>query len=143
MTTHDPGMVLRASHEVCRTHFFPFVWKTFDTLHSGSNDSFEPVWHVRAMCHELDNVRVGENKRLVINIPPRCLKFVTVAVAYVAFLLGHFPSAKIIVASYGLDLARKHSEDCRQVMMSRWYQEIFPQTRLAKKGNTSEEIRTT
>lgn len=143
MTTHDPRMVLRASQEVSRTHFFPFVWKTFDTLHSGSNDRFEPVWHVRAMCYELDNVRVGENKRLVINIPPRCLKSVTVAVAYVAFLLGHFSNAKIIVASYGLDLARKHSEDCRRVMMSPWYQEIFPQTRLAKKGNTSEEIRTT
>jgi predicted phage terminase large subunit-like protein len=28
-------------------------------------------------------------------------------------------------------------------MVSRWYQQMFPNTRLAKKGNTSEEIRTT
>ncbi|SHK51996.1 phage uncharacterized protein (putative large terminase), C-terminal domain-containing protein [Shimia gijangensis] len=143
MTSLDPKVILQASREVCRENFFPFVWKVFDTLHHGANDKFEPAWHVRAMCYELDDVRVGGNKRLVINIPPRCLKSVTVAVAYVAFLLGHYPSAKIIVASYGLDLARKHSEDCRRVMSSRWYREMFPQTQLAKKGNTSEEIRTT
>lgn len=95
------------------------------------------------MCHELDQVRHCENKRLVITIPPRCLKSITVAVAYVAYLLGHDPTAKIIVASYGLDLARKHSEDCRRVMSSGWYREMFPTTRLAAKGNTSEEIRTT
>lgn len=143
MTTCSPVMIRQASRDVCRDNFFPFVWRVFDTLHHGPKNRFEPAWHVRAMCDELDNVRTGENKRLVINIPPRCLKSVTVAVAYVAFLLGHFPEAKIIVASYGLDLARKHSEDCRRVISSRWYQEIFPQTRLAKKGNTSEEIRTT
>ncbi len=142
MTTCSPVMIRQASRDVCRDNFFPFVWRGFDKLHHGPN-KFEPAWHVRAMCDELDNIRTGENKRLVINIPPRCLKSVTVAVAYVAFLLGHFPEAKIIVASYGLDLARKHSEDCRRVISSRWYQEIFPQTRLAKKGNTSEEIRTT
>jgi predicted phage terminase large subunit-like protein len=143
MTKLDPQMIRQASIVVCRDNFFPFVWRVFDTLHHGPTGKFEPVWHVRAMCHELDQIRTGENKRLVINIPPRCLKSVTVAVAYVAYLLGHFPEAKIIVASYGLDLARKHSEDCRRVMQSRWYQEMFPHTRLAKKGNTSEEIRTT
>ncbi|MEQ3708992.1 MAG: phage terminase large subunit [Tateyamaria sp.] len=143
MTNHDPEMIHLASIEVCRNNFFPFVWKVFDTLHQGKDEKFEPAWHVRAMCHELDNVRTGENKRLVINIPPRCLKSVTVAVAYIAYLLGHHPNAKIIVASYGLDLARKHSEDCRKVIETPWYQEMFPETRLAKKGNTSEEIKTT
>ncbi|MEE4236050.1 MAG: phage terminase large subunit [Anderseniella sp.] len=143
MPTPDPSMIRQASRDVCRDNFFHFVWRAFATLHQGPDARFVPAWHVRAMCHELDEVRLGKNKRLVINIPPRCLKSVTVAVAYVAFLLGHNPAAKIIVASYGLDLARKHSEDCRRVMSSDWYREMFPQTRLAHKGNTSEEIRTT
>ncbi|MFD0979940.1 phage terminase large subunit [Tropicimonas aquimaris] len=143
MTAPDPHQVRLAALQRSRKSFFLFVWRVFDTLHKGANDRFEPAWHVQAMCHELDNVRIGENKRLVINIPPRCLKSVTVAVAYVAFILGHNPGAKIIVASYGLDLARKHSDDCRRVMSSRWYQQMFPSTRLAKKGNTAEEIRTT
>ncbi|RYH06264.1 phage terminase large subunit [Tropicimonas sp. IMCC6043] len=143
MKTPDPQQVRLAALQISRDNFFSFVWRVFDTLHNGPNDRFEPAWHVQAMCHELDTVRTGENKRLVINIPPRCLKSVTVAVAYVAYILGHHPEAKIIVASYGLDLARKHSDDCRRVMSSRWYQQMFPATRLAKKGNTAEEIRTT
>ncbi|MFD0911302.1 hypothetical protein [Ruegeria arenilitoris] len=110
MTVPEPRTVRQAAINLCRDNFFPFVWRVFDTLHHGPNGTFEPAWHVRAMCHALDEVRSGENKRLVINIPPRCLKSVTVAVSYVAFLLGHHPGAKIIVASYGLDLARKHSE---------------------------------
>ena len=94
MTKLDPQMIVQASNEVCRNNFFPFVWKVFGALHQGKNDKFEPAWHVRAMCHELDNVRTGENKRLIINIPPRCLPSVTVAVAYAAYLLGHNPCAK-------------------------------------------------
>ncbi|KIC42123.1 hypothetical protein RA27_01590 [Ruegeria sp. ANG-R] len=45
-------------------------------------------------------------KWLIINIPPRSLKSITMAVVYVAYLLGRSPSAKIIVVSYGPDLAR-------------------------------------
>lgn len=143
MTAPDPRMVAQVTQKLASDNFFLFVWKVFATLHTGSDTRFEPAWHVRAMCHELEAVRVGENKRLVITIPPRCLKSITVAVACVVFVLGHDPTAKIIVASYGLDLARKHSEDCRRVMASHWYQDMFKETRLAKKGNTSEELRTT
>src|SRR6056297_2180783 len=128
---------------LARDDFFYFVWRVFGTLHSGREKEFVPGWHVQAMCHELDEIRTGENQRLVINVPPRHLKSITVSVAFVAFLLGHDPSSKIIVASYGLDLARKHSEDCRRVMQSRWYREMFPRTRLAARGNTMDEIRTT
>lgn len=143
MTKPDPALIRRAALAVCRDDFFAFLWRAFDTLHTGASVKFVPAWHVRAMCHELENLRSGENRRLVITIPPRCLKSVTVAVAWPAFLLGHAPGAKIIVASYGLDLARKHAEDCRRIMSARWYQEIFPGTRLARTGNTAEEIRTT
>ena len=143
MTAIDPQMIRQAAIQISRENFFPFVWRVFETLHPHPDDQFEPAWHVRAMCHELDEVIRGANKRLAITIPPRCLKSVTVAVAYVAYLLGHNPSTKIIVASYGLDLARKHSEDCRRVMSADWYLEMFPDVQLAAKGNTVEEIRTT
>lgn len=143
MMIADPKMFRLGAIQLSRDHFFGFVWRVFETLHPHPDDRFEPAWHVQAMCHELDQVRHGENKRLVVTIPPRCLKSITVAVAYVAYLLGHDPTTKIIVASYGLDLARKHSDDCRRVMSAPWYREMFPGTRLAAKGNTSEEIRTT
>lgn len=123
--------------------FFNYVRKVFAILHPGNEGEFVPAWHVRAICHELDAIYTGENKRLVITVPPRHLKSITVAVAFATFLLGRDPSTKIIVASYGLDLARKHSADCRRVMETGWYRSLFPRTRLARRGNTVEDILTT
>ncbi len=59
MTSLDPQMILQASLQIYREDFFSFVWKVFDTLHQGAETEFEADWHVRAMCHELDNVRTG------------------------------------------------------------------------------------
>ncbi|MDE0589079.1 phage terminase large subunit [Halocynthiibacter sp. C4] len=143
MTYLDRKQKLRISTALYRKDLFAFTWKVFATLHPGKHDEFVPAWHVQAMCHELNNIRSGENRRLVINVPPRHLKSITVAVAFVAFLVGHRPEAKIIVASYGLDLARLHSSATRRVMETDWYKQMFPNARLAKVGNTQDEIRTT
>ena len=45
--------------------------------------------------------------------------------------------------SYAAELAVKHARDCRLVMESKWYQEAFPWTRLAKDKNTEHEFETT
>jgi hypothetical protein len=65
---------------------------------------------------------------------PRCppiLRSLQTAVAFPAFVLGHDPSAQIISASYGQDLAYKHSHDCRNLMSSAWYSGLFSNTRLS------------
>ncbi len=142
MTIEDPHAARLCTDALYRSSFYAFVWKVFEELHRGGSTAFAPNWHIEAMCHELDNIRRGKNQRLVINVPPRHLKSITTAVAFPAFLLGHGPSRKIIVASYGLDLARKHSEDCRRVMESAWYQRLFMKTRLAQRGNTQDEFQT-
>lgn len=140
MTYQDPALARKTVDAIYRQDLYSFVWKTFDTLNQGR---FIDAWHVRAMCFELEQLISGENTRLVINIPPRHLKSITVAVAFVAYILGHRPDTKIIVASYGRDLARKHSEDCRRVMQSEWYKRAFPHTRLSKRQNTADAFHTT
>lgn len=57
-------------------------------------------------------------------------------------MLGHNPSAQIICASYGQDLANKHSLDCRSVMNSHYYKALFP-TRLAPHKQSLTEFMTT
>jgi hypothetical protein len=66
---------------------------------------------------------------LIINIPPRCLKSHCTSTAFVAWWLGHNPAGHVICASYGQDLADKLARDCRNVLLSSWYQRLFP-TRL-------------
>src|SRR4029077_3993600 len=52
------------------------------------------------------------------------------------------PSAQILCVSYAQDLADKLARDCRGIMMSPWYQRIFP-TRLAPHRHAVQEFITT
>jgi len=99
-------------------------------------------WHLDLIVDRLERCRRGECRRLIINVPPRSLKSMLASVALPAFWLGHNPSAQILCASYGQDLADKLSADCRQVMSSPWYQALFP-TRLSKVRNAVQEFTTT
>jgi hypothetical protein len=69
----------------------------------------------------------------MIALPPRSLKSFIFSAC-----LPKNPGLRILCASYGMDLARQHSADCRKIMMSDWYQKTFPQTKLS--GAKSTEI---
>ena len=117
-----------------RQDFSIFLMKVFGTLHPGA-PPLGRAWYLSAMCHALGDVRAGNKKRLVITVPPRHLKSITAAVAWPAWLLGHDPAMKIMVASYSQDLARSHSNLTRMVMESAWYQRDFRGTRISDRGN--------
>ena len=93
------------------------------------------TWHL-AQC--LD----GNIRRRLITVPPRHLKSICASVAFPAWALGHDPSLRIIAASYSTELARKHALDCRAVLESSWYKDVFPGTRLHRDKNTELEFMT-
>ena len=125
-----------------RQHFPAFLTKAFETLHPGEAP-LDMQWYLKAMCHALAEVHGGRDKRLVITVPPRHLKSVTASVAFVAWVLGHDPKTKIMVASYSQDLARHHSKQTRMIMESGWYRRDFPRTRISDRGNRALELETT
>ncbi|WP_336490496.1 phage terminase large subunit [Methylobacterium nigriterrae] len=126
---------------ILRQHLYFFIWKAFAALHPGQD--FTPAWHVRAIAHALERVARGECQRLLITVPPRHLKSICTAVALPAWLLGRDPALKIMVASYGGELATKHARDFRAVLSEEWYKALFPSTRLAVGGNREDEQLTT
>ena len=65
------------------------------------------------------------------------------SVAFPAFVLGHDPSKRLIVVSYGADLAIKHGNDFRAVINSAEYRGIFPGMRISAIKNTQTEVVTT
>ena len=105
---------------ITRHDFYTFINRSF--LELNPQVSFLHNWHIELIAGELERCRRGETRRLIINVPPRSLKSHCATVAFPAFLLGHNPSAQIICASYGQDLANKHAMDCRNLMASPWYQ---------------------
>src|SRR5215471_3075031 len=113
-----------------RTDLRYFVWKSFGTVMPGT--PYLPNWHIDAIVHQLMQVHAGGTPRLVINQPPRSLKSITVSVAYVAWLLGHDPTRRVIVVSYSNELAAELHRQFKMVIDSEWYQRAFPAMRLAK-----------
>jgi predicted phage terminase large subunit-like protein len=128
--------VLRA---ILRTDLPFFIRKAFATISPG--ETYRHNWHVDAIAHQLMRVHSGEGRRLLINQPPRSLKSICVSVAYVAWLLGHDPTRRVIVASYSGDFAAELHRQFRMVVSSEWYAALFPNLRWAKE--TGLELITT
>src|ERR1700751_3932099 len=99
-------------------------------------------WHLEVIAAKLTAVREGKIRRLIINLPPRHLKSLMASIAFPAWCLGHDPSAQILCVSYAQDLADKLARDCRSIVMSPWYRQIFP-TRLAPHRQAVQEFITT
>jgi hypothetical protein len=102
---------------------------------------FLPNWHIKAIAYQLERIRRGEINRLIINMPPRHLKSLTVSVAFTAFLLGLEPWRRIFAISYGNELSSKHASDFRSVVQSSWYIRTFPKKRI--KRSLEDEVFTT
>ncbi|CEG06952.1 Transposase [Afipia felis] len=115
---------------VLRSDFKSFLHRCVRTLNPGA--TFLSNWHIDAIAYQLDRVRKGEITRLIINLPPRYLKSLTVSVAFPAFLLGHDPRQKIFGISYGTELSAKHAGDFRSIVQSAWYRRVFPNTQVAR-----------
>lgn len=128
-------------NEALHTDFSFFIQKTFSTVDPGTK--YLHNWHVDVIAEYLEACRQGEIKRLIINIPPRNLKSISVSVAFPAFLLGHDSSTHIMVASYSQALSLTHSVHTRRVMQSKWYHHLFPDTKISSDQATKTKFMTT
>lgn len=106
-----------------RHDFESFVKMAFAELNPAQRLQMAP--YVRLMMARLEDCRAGRIRRLIINLPPRSLKSHCASIAFPAWLLGHAPAAGIIGISHGQELAEKLARDCRRVMNSAWYQNLF------------------
>jgi hypothetical protein len=134
----NPRTILR---ELQRRELRWFVRQVFETLHPGQ--TYVPAWHVDAMCRLLQDVAEGLTRRALIMVPPRHLKSICASVALPAWMLGRNPALKIMVASYGSDLAALHGSQFRTIMEAPWYRELFPRARISPRRSTDLELRTT
>lgn len=79
-------------------------------------------WHIDAISDYLTAVSRGEVTRLIINIPPRYMKSISVSIMWPAWDWVARPHRRYLAASYSQNLATKHSVDRRTVIQSAWYQ---------------------
>src|SRR6201997_2219051 len=123
-----------------RDDFATFAMRCFHGLNPQTELALN--WHLEVIAAKLTAVWEGKIRRLIINLPPRHLKSLMASIAFPAWCLGHNPSAQILCVSYAQDLADKLARDCRAIMMSPWYRQIF-RTRLAAHRQAVQEFITT
>ena len=127
-------------HVLLRHDLVTFAGRCFQDLNPQTELAMN--WHLEVIAAKLAAVREGKIRRLIINLPPRHLKSLMASTAFPAWCLGRDPTAQILCVSYAQDLADKLARDCRGIMMSPWYRQLFP-TRLAPHRQAVQEFITT
>jgi predicted phage terminase large subunit-like protein len=138
MHIEDPHALL---DELCRRDFLSFLVRAFPYINGGAD--LDPNWHLDAIAYQLERVRDGSCKRLLVMLPPRNLKSITISVAWVAWRLGHDPSLSFVCVSYSNELSAKHARDCRAIIQSAWFRRLFPRTVLAAARSAVHDFETT
>lgn len=129
MTDVDADDAISALH---RLEFDFFLRMAFAEL--GGDGAYIHGWYIDAIIRQLDRVRLGENRRLAVTIPPRHLKSRIISVAWVAWMLGHNPALSFLWVSYGQDLSEDYSRDCLKLIQSSWYRRAFPSLKLVSRS---------
>jgi predicted phage terminase large subunit-like protein len=81
--------------------------------------------YIAYLAHELARVARRETKRLIVNLPPRHLKTFASSICLSAFILGYDPRAKIMIITYGENLAVEIADRIRGIMRAAWYRATF------------------
>ena len=80
-------------------------------------------WHLELICRKLEQVSRGENKRLIINVPPGSAKSTTVCVLWCAWDWIQNPSRKFLYTSFDARLTRRDGKRTIDLVSSRWFRE--------------------
>nr|MDQ3420647.1 phage terminase large subunit [Acidobacteriota bacterium] len=118
----------RLIRELRRKHLVSFVAKVFETI--SAEDEFVPNWHLEAIAWELEQIEFGHSRRLLVTIPPRHLKSIMISIAWVAWMLGRYPTKRFVCVTYSMELSADLAKMCKQVMQADWYRQLFPKTKL-------------
>jgi len=106
--------------ERCRRSFRLFIERAWSVIEP--HTTFIPGWHIDCIADHLEAVARGDIRDLLINIPPRHMKSLAVAVFWPAWLWTQRPGTRFLCASYSLHLSTRDSVRCRRLVSSEWYQ---------------------
>lgn len=120
--TLDDG--LRRTRAICRASFYEFVKRAWRHVFG---IPFTDGRHIEEICKHLQLMAEGFIDFLVINIPPGHGKSLLCSVLYPAWRFGpRGEKMDWLTAALTEKLATRDTEACREVMKSRWFQELWP-----------------
>src|SRR5713226_6490062 len=99
--------------------------------------------YLELLAYRLARLAERKTKRLIVNLPPRHFKTWIGSICLSAWILARDPSAKILIVTYGQELADRIAHAIRAILRSEWYQETFKETRITKSRSKLDDFVTT
>ena len=103
--------------EAARNDFLTFVKRMWPQFIEGQ--------HHKVISEKFNRVARGECTRLIINMPPRHTKSEFASYFLPAWMIGRYPSLKIIQATHTAELAVNFGRKTKNLIDSKEYQDLF------------------
>lgn len=130
----------------CKT-LVGFIKEAWHIVEPDRRKAYKHNWHIDAICAHLEAItwgrfdELGLDNRLLINVPPGTMKSLIVNVFWPAWEWGpaNQPHHRYVCTSYIDELTTRDSRRCRNLITSDWYNHLYPDIVLTRKGETSFE----
>jgi predicted phage terminase large subunit-like protein len=113
----------RWERERLESRLAAFIWEAWPVLEPGRKLKWN--WHIDAICAYLEAFERREFNRLIISVPPRCMKSLCVSVFYPAWKWARTPAHQFLSLSHNQDLALRDAVKTRLLVESEWYQNLW------------------
>lgn len=118
--------LLAIERELCKRSLAEFAKRAWRVLEPAAELKWG--WALDAICEHLEAVTNGEINRLLMNVPPGCMKSLLTGVIWPAWEWGPkgLPQMRYIGTAHKQDLAVRDNLKCRRLIQSGWYQSLWP-----------------
>lgn len=82
-------------------------------------------WHLDELCSVLQSITRGDLNRVIINIPPGCMKSMLVSVIWPCFEWASDPSLRYLTAAYSDKNTIRDNLKVRRIVQSDWFRRHF------------------
>jgi predicted phage terminase large subunit-like protein len=84
---------------------------------------YQHNWHIDVICEHLEAATFSIIRNLIINIQPRHMKSLLVAVFWPTWVWSFMPYTRWLFLSYSRELSTRDNEKRRRIIQSAWYQD--------------------
>jgi predicted phage terminase large subunit-like protein len=126
-----------------RDDYLKFVKFTMPDVEEPENieiSMFKDSKHHRALAKVLEKVERGHIPRLIVTLPPRHGKTELISRRFIPWLLGRDQYRNIIFATYNEPFSQDIGSDCRNIMQSPSFKQVFPKFRFRAGGLSREKL---
>lgn len=109
---------------VRRFGLYEFVRMSWHCVESAP---FDDNWHIELICKHLEAVTRREIKRLIINIPPGCMKSLLVSVFWPVWEWISHPERSWMYASFDASLSRRDAVRAMELIEHPWFRARWPE----------------